>query len=41
MMDKGEREFADAIEPVGVGDPLDIEFLTDVDVRAKGGCGMV
>ncbi len=32
MADKGQREFAHAIEPVGVGHPLYVEILPDVDI---------
>ena len=41
MMNEGESEFADAVEPVGMCDPLDVEFLADVDVRAEGRSGLV
>ena len=41
MMDKRQSELADAVEPIGMRDPLDIEFLTDVRMRAKCGRGVV
>jgi hypothetical protein len=41
MMDKRKSELADAVEPIGMGDTLDIEFLTDVRMRAKCSCGVV
>ena len=31
MSEKGQREFADAIEPVWMGHPFYIEVLTDID----------
>jgi len=38
---KGKGEFADAVEPVGMCNPLDIEVLADIEVRTEGGGGLV
>jgi hypothetical protein len=41
VADKGQGEFADPVEPVGMGYPFDVEVLADIDMLAQPFCGVV